>query len=51
MTAREASLPAPAAALCPLLSANNQKTNIAIKQLPRQKLARATALLAKSIKR
>ena len=51
MTAREASLPTPATALCPLLSATNQTTNIVFKQLPRHTLDRATALLAQSIKR
>ena len=51
MTARESSLPAPAAALCPLLSATKQTTNIAFKQLPRHTLAQVTAILAQSIKR
>ena len=51
ITAREAFLPAPAAVLCPLLSATYQTTNTSFKQLPRRTLAQATALLAESIKR
>ena len=51
MTARDASFPVPTAALCPLLSAMKETTNIAFKKLPQHTLGQTTALLAKSIMR
>ena len=51
MNEREATLPAPTAALSPLLSASNQTTNIAFKQVQRHTLARDKTLLTQSINR